>query len=90
MRCSPRLDWSKNAPPRSRKTRDDSPGIARSAADVYRILDKAAALGADIAKPAQATAWGHAGYFRDLDGHLVEVLYEDGWQFDANDDLILD
>lgn len=64
--------------------------VARSAEDVYRVLDKAAALGATLMVPGRATAWGHSGYFRDFDGHLVEVLYEDGWQFDANDTLRLD
>lgn len=64
--------------------------IARNADDVYWVLDKAVALGATLAVPARATAWGHSGYFRDLDGHLIEVLYEDGWQFDAHDNLVLD
>lgn len=63
--------------------------IARNSADVPRILAKAAALGADIIKPATHNAWGIAGYFRDPNGHLFEVLFEDGWLFDANDDLIL-
>jgi catechol 2,3-dioxygenase-like lactoylglutathione lyase family enzyme len=63
--------------------------IARTPADVPRILDKAAALGAHIIKPATKNAWGIAGYFRDPNGHLFEVLYEDGWVFDANDNLIV-
>ncbi|BCL76097.1 hypothetical protein JHS3_18330 [Jeongeupia sp. HS-3] len=63
--------------------------IARTADDVYRVMQKAEALGATIVKPAVANQWGHAGYFRDPDGHLFEVLYEDGWKFDQHDNLIL-
>ncbi|MFC7421751.1 VOC family protein [Iodobacter arcticus] len=63
--------------------------IARSPEDVPRVLDKAANLGATIIKPATKNAWGIAGYFRDLDGHLFEVIYEDGWVFDASDDLVV-
>ena len=63
--------------------------IARHPDDVARVLEKAAALGAIIVKPATQNAWGIAGYFRDLDGHLFEVLYEDGWIFDQNDNLLV-
>ncbi|STQ91167.1 VOC family protein [Iodobacter fluviatilis] len=63
--------------------------IARSPEDVPRVLDKAANLGATIVKPATKNAWGIAGYFRDLDGHLFEVIYEDGWVFDEFDNLIV-
>lgn len=63
--------------------------IARAQEDVYRIMQNAASLGATVVKPAQANHWGHSGYFRDPDGHLFEVLYEDGWKFDEKDNLIL-
>ncbi|MEJ2793664.1 VOC family protein [Iodobacter sp. LRB] len=63
--------------------------IARSPEEVPRILDKAARLGATITKPATKNAWGIAGYFRDSDGHLFEVIYEDGWVFDEFDDLVV-
>ena len=63
--------------------------IARNKDDVYRIMQAAARLGANVVKPAQANQWGHSGYFRDLDGHLFEVLYEDGWKFDESDNLVL-
>ncbi|MCX7207490.1 MAG: VOC family protein [Proteobacteria bacterium] len=63
--------------------------IARSPEEVPRVLDKAASLGATIVKPATRNAWGIAGYFRDLDGHLFEVIYEDSWVFDEFDDLIV-
>ena len=63
--------------------------IARDKDDVYRIMQNAGKLGARIVKPAAPNAWGHSGYFKDLDGHLVEVLYEDGWRFDDADNLVL-
>ncbi|UXY13974.1 VOC family protein [Chitiniphilus purpureus] len=63
--------------------------VARQPEEVQQIMARAAQLGAVIVKPASRTAWGHAGYFRDHDGHLIEVVYEDGWHFDANDNLVL-
>ncbi|WP_255990049.1 VOC family protein [Chitinolyticbacter albus] len=63
--------------------------IARHPDDVPRVLARAVALGAELVKPATKNAWGVAGYFRDPDGHLFEVLYEDGWQFDAVDNLVV-
>ena len=63
--------------------------IARNKEDVYRVMEKAESLGAVVTKAAQANQWGHNGYFKDPDGHLFEVLYEDGWKFDDNDMLIL-
>ncbi|WP_410498749.1 VOC family protein [Chitinibacter sp. S2-10] len=63
--------------------------IARSSDDVARVLAKAQSLGATIVKPATASAWGIAGYFRDPDGHLFEVCFEDGWVFDDEDHLVV-
>ena len=53
------------------------------------MMRKAEELGAMVRKPAQENQWGHSGYFRDPDGHLFEVLYEDGWKFDENDSIVL-
>lgn len=45
-------------------------------ADVDRILRQAADAGATIVKPPQDTFYGgYAGYFRDPDGHLWEVVW---------------
>lgn len=63
--------------------------VARSADEVYTVMARAAELGATVTRPAGPNAWGHSGYFTDPDGHLFEVLYEDGWIFDENDDLVL-
>jgi len=44
--------------------------------EVDRVLDEARRAGATIVKPAQPTFWGgHAGYFRDPEGHLWEVAF---------------
>jgi len=44
--------------------------------DVDQILRLAAQAGADIIKPAQETFYGgFAGYFRDPDGHLWEIVW---------------
>ncbi|MBX3196730.1 MAG: VOC family protein [Labilithrix sp.] len=40
------------------------------------VMEQAARAGAEIVKVAQETFWGgYAGYFRDLDGHLWEVVW---------------
>jgi len=47
---------------------------ARSEVDA--VLVQAASAGASIVKPAQATFYGgYAGYFKDPDGHLWEVVF---------------
>jgi catechol 2,3-dioxygenase-like lactoylglutathione lyase family enzyme len=47
-----------------------------SRAEVDAVMAQVSAAGAAIVKPAQDTFWGgYAGYFRDLDGHLWEVVY---------------
>ncbi|MGK6356411.1 VOC family protein [Sphingomonas sp. DT-207] len=43
---------------------------------VDQVMADARAAGADIVKPAQDTFYGgYAGYFRDPDGHLWEVVW---------------
>ncbi len=44
--------------------------------EVAAIIKAAAQAGAEVIKPAQDTFWGgHAGYFRDPDGHLWEIVW---------------
>ena len=64
--------------------------LARSAAEVPAILAKAVEAGGSIVKPATRTAWGIAGYFKDPDGHLFEVDFEETWVFDGKHRLIVD
>jgi uncharacterized protein len=47
-----------------------------SPAEVDEILRQAESGGAQIVKPGKETAWGgYAGYFRDPDGHLWDVVF---------------
>ena len=44
--------------------------------EVAPIMEAAAQAGAEIVKPAQDTFWGgYAGYFRDPDGQLWEIVW---------------
>jgi uncharacterized protein len=44
--------------------------------EVDAVMDQAARAGAQIVKPAQDTFYGgYAGYFRDPDGHVWEVVW---------------
>lgn len=44
--------------------------------EVGEVMEQARRAGAEIVKPAQPTFYGgHAGYFRDPDGHLWEVVW---------------
>jgi uncharacterized glyoxalase superfamily protein PhnB len=44
--------------------------------EVDGVLELARQAGAEIVKPAQDTFYGgYAGYFRDLDGHVWEVVW---------------
>ena len=60
---------------------DDGPGFTighnvASPADVDAVMARAASAGAVVVKPARDTFWGgYAGYFRDPDGHLWEVVW---------------
>jgi uncharacterized protein len=71
------------------------PGItlsynAKSEAEVDAVLKEVKALGATILKPAQKVFWGgYSGYFRDLDGHVLEVAYNPFWEMDENDNVKL-
>jgi len=52
----------------------------RSRQDVDDVMAQAAHAGATIIKPARDTFWGgYAGYFRDPDGHLWEVVWNPQW-----------
>ena len=44
--------------------------------EVDEVMEQARQAGGQIVKPAQKTFWGgYAGYFRDPDGHLWEVVF---------------
>jgi uncharacterized protein len=47
-----------------------------SRGEVDTVLEEASRAGAVIVKPARTTSWGgYAGYFRDPDHHLWEVVW---------------
>ena len=47
-----------------------------SRAEVDAVMQQAATSGATVVKPASDTFWGgYAGYFRDPDGHLWEIVW---------------
>jgi uncharacterized protein len=50
---------------------------------VDAAIASAAAAGADVLKPAQATDWGgYHAYFADPDGHVWEVAHNPFWPLD--------
>lgn len=55
--------------------------LARTEEDVKRVLERAVESGGELVKPATVTPYGVAGYFRDPDGHLFEVDYEEKFEF---------
>ncbi len=61
---------------------------AKSEAEVDEVLAEVEALEATIVKPAQKVFWGgYSGYFKDPDGHLIEVAYNPFWELDENGSL---
>ena len=90
----PRQDFAKDALYDSSKGEGFS-GIglvylAKTPEEVPLILNRAVELGGTLVKPATRTHWGIAGYFKDLDGHLFEVDYEEAWVFDRKHGLVVD
>ena len=62
----------------------------KSEKEVDDVLKEVKKLGATIVKPAQKVFWGgYSGYFKDLDGHLIEVAHNPFWEMDENDNLKL-
>jgi len=62
----------------------------KSEKEVDDVLKEVKKLGGIIVKPAQKVFWGgYSGYFKDLDGHLIEVAHNPFWELDENDNLKL-
>jgi uncharacterized protein len=50
--------------------------LVATKADVDALLAQAGAAGATLSEPPHDRPWGiYSGYFRDLDGHLWEVIW---------------
>jgi predicted lactoylglutathione lyase len=63
---------------------------AKSEQEVDEVMSEAQKLGGEIVKPAQKVFWGgYSGYFKDLDGFLIEVAHNPFWPLDDNDNLAL-
>jgi uncharacterized glyoxalase superfamily protein PhnB len=62
----------------------------KNEAEVDAVLAEAVKAGATLVKPAQKVFWGgYSGYFKDPDGHLIEVAYNPSWKLDAEGNMIL-
>jgi len=64
--------------------------LVKTPEDVPAVLAKAVEAGGTLVKPATRTPWGIAGYFKDPDGYLFEVDYEEVFIFDEENCLIVD
>jgi hypothetical protein len=50
--------------------------LVQTRADVDALLNRAQAAGATLTDPPHERPWGiYSGYFRDLDGHLWEIIW---------------
>lgn len=74
----PRSDLAKDSkiPPAPASSLEFSIGyLADSKDEVDTLLRQAQAAGATLTDPAHDRAWGiYSGYFKDLDGHLWEII----------------
>jgi uncharacterized protein len=77
----PRSELAKDAaiPVRGAQSGEFSLGqLVKSRTEVDELLQKAEAAGASVTPPHERP-WGiYSGYFRDLDGHLWEVIWNPG------------
>ena len=63
---------------------------AKSEQEVDEVMKEVKKFGATIIKAAQKVFWGgYSGYFKDLDGYLIEVAFNPFWELDENDNLKL-
>jgi len=63
---------------------------AKSEQEVNEVMAEVEKIGARIVKQPQKVFWGgYSGYFKDPDGHLIEVAFNPFWTFDEHDNLVL-
>jgi uncharacterized protein len=61
---------------------------AKNESEVDVVLAEVAKAGGTVVKPAQKVFWGgYSGYFKDPDGHLIEVAYNPFWELDEKGNL---
>jgi uncharacterized protein len=62
----------------------------KTEAEVDAVLAEVVKAGATLVKPAQKVFWGgYSGYFKDPDGHLIEVAYNPFWKLDLDGNVLL-
>lgn len=62
----------------------------RTREEVNAVLEKVAALGAEVLKPGHEIFWGgYVGFFRDLDGHVWEVAWNPGFPITEDGAVVL-
>jgi uncharacterized glyoxalase superfamily protein PhnB len=60
----------------------------KNEAEVDQVLLEAEKAGATIVKQGQKVFWGgYRGYFKDPDGHLIEVAYNPFWELDKQGNI---
>jgi hypothetical protein len=64
--------------------------LVKKPEQVGQILSRALQAGATLVKPTSRTPWGINAFFKDPDGFLFEIDYEDVWVFDQQDRLVVD
>jgi hypothetical protein len=83
------LGWQRAATSHPGFVKYDLGGFALCLISRKDLANDALSPGGTLVKPATKTHWGVAGYFRDPDGYLFEVDYEDTWQFDNQHHLVV-
>lgn len=64
--------------------------LVKTPEDVPKLLARALDAGATLVKPVSRTHWGINAFFKDPDGYLFEIDYEDVWVFDNEHKLLVD
>ncbi len=63
---------------------------AKNEAEVDAVLAEAVKAGGTLVKPAKKVFWGgYSGYFKDPDGHLIEVAYNPFWKLDVEGNVLM-
>lgn len=80
----PRTDLAKDAkePVGVRSPTEFSLGhLVQKKEEVDALMDRAAAAGATVTDAPHERPWGvYSGYFKDLDGHLWEIVWDPEWK----------
>ncbi|MDO3388073.1 VOC family protein [Gilvimarinus sp. SDUM040013] len=64
--------------------------LAESAEQVPEMLARALAAGGTLVKPVTRTPWGINAFFKDPDGNLFEIDYEQKWVLNSAGQLVVD